>query len=117
MKIHTKQVYFVIDETTGKEQYKEDKNSAEETKQFLSEIIPDHSFRIEQREIEEKEIEKGDKIHWLHNGKIDTNRTDIVTAIKKNAWGDIIYRTKEINGSRTGEAYPQYIVLVQAETN
>jgi hypothetical protein len=68
--------------------------------------------KTEHTTIEVKEIEKGDKVHWLHNGKPDTERTDIVTDIKKDIYGDRRFLTREINGNRRGMAYESDLVLV-----
>lgn len=67
----------------------------------------------------------GDKIHHIQekriNGKIekvaDTNRIDIITDIVENAWGDMQYRTKEINHAegeiqKIGQVYESWIALV-----
>jgi plasmid rolling circle replication initiator protein Rep len=116
MKVINKVAYFITNETTNNEIAIaiDSLNKAEEIKEFLYNTSPEHSYRIEQREIEIKEIEKGDKIHHVkYDGTVDTSRTDEVISISKNLWGDIIYKTKEINGNRRGEVCPKYVVLAQ----
>lgn len=112
--------YFVIDTVTGKGEDKsyETKEEAEEVLQFIKEILIDklteHNFTIVEKDITVKEIEKGDKVHWIINGKIDYNRTDVVTKITKNLWGDIQYLTQEIGGlNRRGQAYLESLALAE----
>ena len=53
------------------------------------------------------EIEVGDYVKW-----VDTGRIDKVTKVTENIWGDKVYRTKELNGDKIGEAYGSSIELV-----
>ena len=118
MKEITEHKYYVYDTITEKGMktgYKT-QEEAEEILQFQNEFfsntINEHNFIIIEDNETIKEIEKGDQVHWIINNKVDCNRTDIVTDIIKNAWGDIQYLTSEIGGNnRRGSAYKQYLVL------
>lgn len=109
MKEYTKNIFVVI--CNNKEQEKDTIEQAQEVKQVLEEIY-NISCAIEERQKTVYEIEKGDKVYWLKDGKPDTNRIDIITKVIKNAFGDKQYLTKELNGNRIGSAYESYICLV-----
>lgn len=79
-----------------------------------------------EEEIEVKELPKeprfkvGDIVHFYKevpkNGKdgiINFERKDIITEVVKNAYGDIKYRSKEIDGNRIAEQYEQWLVLAE----
>jgi hypothetical protein len=58
----------------------------------------------------------GDKVKW-NDGKYhhDNKRIDIITEVVKDVFGDIRYKTKEINNStgtisKIGLAYEAYLV-------
>ena len=118
MKEITEHKYFVYDTITGKgsktgySTIEEAEDQLQFLKEFFIDTISEYNFIIEGKDTTRKEIEKGDKVHWIINGKVDYNRTDIVTKIAKNAWGDIQYLTQEIGGNnRRGSTYLQYLVL------
>lgn len=113
MKKTYKTVYVVMGK--GKEIEEETLERAEHTVEFLKDIL-NISSTIEERQKVIFEIEKGDKVYWLKDGKPKTNRIDIVTDIIKNLWGDIQFLTKELNGNRTGQAYESNICLVEIPT-
>ncbi len=88
--------------------------------QYIRNFIED--YNLKNRDFKFK---IGDKIHHIQekriNGKIervaDTDRIDIITDIVENTWGDMQYRTKEINHKegerqRIGQVYEKWIVLV-----
>ena len=81
---------------------------AEETKEFLSELFKKDNFIIEQKQKTVYEIEKGDKVYWRDNAA----RIDVITDIIKDIWGDIRYKTKELNGNRIGIAYKKDLTLI-----
>jgi len=108
MKQYNKNIFIVAG--NNKEIEKETLQEAQEIKEFLEEIY-NINCTIEERQKTVYEIEKGDRVYWLKDGKPDTNRIDIVTKVTKNAWGDKQYLTKELNGSKTGSAYESYICL------
>lgn len=110
MKEFKKVVYIVSG--NEKEIEKETLEQAQDTKGFLEEMI-NASFTIEQRQKSVFEIEKGDKVYWLKDGKPDTSRIDIITDVVKNTWGDKQFLTKELNGNRIGSAYESYLCLTQ----
>lgn len=120
MKIITEYKYFVYDTITGKGS-KTGYNTIEEAedqlqffKEFFIDTISEYNFIIEGKNTTRKEIEKGDKVHWIINNKVDYTRTDIVTSITKNLWGDIQYMTKEIEGqNRRGQAYLEHLALAE----
>jgi len=64
-------------------------------------------FYIETKQKTFYEIEVGDYVKW-----VDTGRIDKVTKVTENIWGDKVYRTKELNGDKIGEAYESSIELV-----
>lgn len=109
MKQYNKNIFIVAG--NNKEVEKETLQEAQEIKEFLEEIY-NINCTIEERQKTVYEIEKGDRVYWLKDGKPDTNRIDIVTKVTKNAWGDKQYLTKELNGNRIGSAYESYICLV-----
>lgn len=113
MKKTYKTVYVVMGK--GKEIEEETLERAEHTVEFLKDIL-NISSTIEERQKVIFEIEKGDKVYWLKDGKPKTNRIDIVTDIIKNLWGDIQFLTKELNGNRIGQAYESNICLVEIPT-
>lgn len=120
MKVITEHKYFVYDTITGKgdktgcDTIEEAEEQLQFLKEFLIDTINEYNFIIEGKDTIRKEIEKGDKVHWIINNKIDYARTDIVTKIVKNLWGDIQYITKEIEGqNRRGQAYLEYLVLAE----
>lgn len=113
MKKTYKTVYVVMGK--GKEIEEETLERAERTVEFLKDIL-NISSTIEERQKVIFEIEKGDKVYWLKDGKPETNRIDIVTDIIKNLWGDIQFLTKELNGNRIGQAYESNICLVEIPT-
>jgi len=108
MKEYTKNIFVVI--SNNKEQEKDTMEQAQEIKKLLEETY-NIACTIEERQKTVYEIEKGDKIYWLKNGKQDTSRIDIITKVVKNAFGDKQYLTKELNGDRIGSAYESYICL------
>jgi 5-methylthioribose kinase len=81
---------------------------AEETKEFLLEFFKKDNFIIEQKQKIVYEIEKGDKVYWGDNAA----RIDVITDIIKDIWGDIRYKTKELNGNRIGIAYKKDLTLI-----
>ena len=81
---------------------------AEETKEFLLEFFKKDNFIIEQKQKTVYEIEKGDKVYWGDNAA----RIDVITDIIKDIWGDIRYKTKELNGNRIGIAYKKDLTLI-----
>ena len=81
---------------------------AEETKEFLLEFFKKDNFIIEQKQKTVYEIEKGDKVYWGDN----VARIDVITDIIKDIWGDIRYKTKELNGNRIGIAYKKDLTLI-----
>lgn len=112
--------YFVYDTVTGKgdktgyNTYKEAEETLNFLKEFFADTIDEHNFIIEGKNEVRKEIEKGDKVHFIINNKVDYTRTDIVTKITKNLWGDIQYLTQEIGGNnRRGQAYLKHLVLAE----
>ena len=113
MKKTYKTVYVVMGK--GKKIEEETLERAEHTVEFLKDIL-NISSTIEERQKVIFEIEKGDKVYWLKDGKPKTNRIDIVTDIIKNLWGDIQFLTKELNGNRIGQAYESNICLVEIPT-
>ena len=84
---------------------------AQEVKGFLEEFF-NISSTIEEHQKTVYEIEKGDRVYWLKDGKPKINRIDIVTDIIEDMWGDKRYLTKELNGDKIGSAYESQICLV-----
>jgi hypothetical protein len=120
MKEITEHKYYVYDTITGKGKktgystIEEAEEQLQFLKEFLIDTINEYNFIIEGKDTIRKEIEKGDKVHWIINDKVDYTRTDIVTKIIENAWGDIQYLTQEVGGNnRTGQAYLSRLVLAQ----
>jgi len=109
MKQTSKTVYII---TNGiKEQEIEEQDKAVEIKDFLEEFF-NTPFVMTSKQKSVYEIEKGDKVHWVHDGKINENRTDVVIDIVKDMWGDIKYLTQELNGSKIGSAYRKDLTII-----
>lgn len=120
MKTKTEHKYFVYNTklNKGKENPYDSYEKAVEIYNFLKDFFADSSnintndFIIIDEDVIINEIEKGDHVHWIRNGKPDYTRTDIVKKIVENLFGDIQYLTEEIGGEkRTGQAYKNNLVL------
>ena len=112
MNVINKTVFVICGK--GKEYEVDTKEEAIELKEFIEDFL-DAKFTIEERNKTVYEIEVGDKVYWLKNGKPNKNRVDIVTNITENLWGDKQYLTKEINGNKRGLAYECAICLANVE--
>lgn len=111
MKKITKTVYVLIGNEKEIEYYTEEE--AKETLIFINEVFNNElEFFIEKRQKDVFEIEKGDKVHWINNGKIIKDRVDEVVKIIKDNWGDIRYCTRQINGDKKGVAYKEDLCLM-----
>lgn len=109
MKEISKNIYVITNKDyQNKNTEYETLKKAEEAKEFLTEFFNNNNFVIELEQKTIYEIEKGDKVHWGNN----KNRIDIITDIIKDAWGDIRYKTKQINGDKIGIAYKKDLTLV-----
>lgn len=106
MKITVKTVYIVTS-VNGKDVEEETMQEAESTKQFLEDVTG-LSFAIHKRQKEIYKIEKGDKVQLAGIA----GRIDIVTGVITDAWGDVRYKTKEINGNKRGIAYRKDLIPV-----
>ncbi len=109
MKAIVKTVFVVS--ANDKKQEKDTMQEAQEVKGFLEEFF-NISSTIEEHQKTVYEIEKGDRVYWLKDGKPKINRIDIVTDIIEDMWGDKRYLTKELNGDKIGSAYESQICLV-----
>lgn len=113
MKKIIKNIYVIVNKDfPGKSSEWETLEKAEEMKKFLIQFTNNNNFVIESKQKVIYEIEKGDHVYWVHNEKINYNRIDIVTNIVKDMWGDLRYKTKELNGNKRGIAYPKDLSLV-----
>lgn len=111
MKLTTKTVYILRTDKGVVESDTEHK--AIYNQQMLKNVIG-LDLKIEQVNKVIYEIEVGDKVYLLKNGKPDMNRVDIVTKIVENMWGDTVYLTEEVGGEyRRGEACRQNICLFE----
>lgn len=111
MKAIQKTVYVIHGK--GKESECQTKEKAVETLKFLEEFFNHEDiFCIEERQKIEYEIEKGDRVHWVNNNKVDTNRIDKVMGVVKDLGGDVRYKTKQINGDKIGLAYRKDLFLI-----
>ena len=111
MKKITKTIYVVTG--NGKEMEHDTEEKAQETLIFITEFFSNEvEFFIEKRQKDIYEIEKGDKVHWINNGKIIKDRVDEVVKIINDIWGDTRYSTKQINGDKRGIAYKKDLYLI-----
>lgn len=108
MKKTVKNVFVICG--NGKEKEEETKEKAINTKNILEEIF-NTSFTIEEKQKIVYEIEKGDRVYWIKNGRVNTDRVDIVTNIEKDIFGDVRFKTKQVNGNKTGIAYEKDLSL------
>lgn len=85
------------------------------------EDIEENEEEVEVKELpKEPKFKVGDIVHFYKEvpkygkeGVINFERKDIITEVVKNAYGDIKYRSKEIDGNRIAEQYEQWLVLAE----
>lgn len=83
---------------------------AEEALEVLRDWGYSGVIKVEQQE--KITLEVGDYVnHVANSGEIDKTRTDKITKIAKNSYGDTVYFTKEINGVKIGCVYPNHVAL------